>query len=705
VSLRTWSFAIGIFAFLACPLGAGAQTRSQTCSGLVAPSPSGSGAKKGASTRGTGSHGIDLANLDRSVSPCKDFYDFANGGWIKSHKIPAAYPSWGNFNELAQHNQEILRKILDQEAAARAKARPGSDDRKLGDFYTSCMNTKAIDAAGTKPLRPEFHRIAAIRNLAQLQAEVARLQGMGVGVLFRFGSRQDFKNSTQEIANASQGGLGLPDRADYLKQNPHAKQLREKYVAHITRTFELLGDPAARAAAEAKTVMKIETSLAEASMTRVERRNPDKTYHKMDAAQVQSLTPHFSWKRYFTDLGYPSIATINVSQPKFFQALDHNLAALPLSDWKTYLRWHLIDAMAPSLSQPFVNENFSFYSALTGAKKIRPRWLVCVRSTDRHLGMALGRKYVERAFPPAAKAAALKMVHNLIDTLRDDIQTLPWMDAATRKAALYKLDKMMIKVGYPDHWRSYAAYHVVAGPYVENVIRGDRFSFHRNLARIGKPVDRARWGMTPPTVNAYYNPSMNEIVFPAGILQPPFFDPKADDALNYGGIGAVIGHEMTHGFDDHGSKFDANGNLKNWWTPQDLRNFHARAECVAKQFSTYVAIGNVHENGHLVLGESIADLGGLTIAYKAFAKTPEFRSHEKIHGFTPQQRFFLAFARIWAGKQRPQFIRLMVKVNPHPLGRYRTIGPLSNMDQFAHAFHCHGKDTMVRPAADRCKIW
>ncbi len=707
MSLRSMTLGLMLAAFAACPVAAQAQSGSETCAGLVSPNPSGSSSgKQSDSGPGTGAHGLDLANLDRSVSPCKDFYDFASGGWIKTHQIPAAYPSWGNFNELAQHNQEILRKILDQESADRAKAKPGSNDQKLGNFYASCMNTAAIDAAGTKPLEPELRRIAAIHTLDGIEAEAARMQNIGAGALFGFRSVQDRKNSTQEIADAFQGGLGLPDRDDYLKEDAHSKELREKYLAHVAKMFELLGDPADRAAAEAKTVMTIETSLAEVSMTRVEQRDPDSTYHKMDTAQFQALTPHFSWKRYFTDRGFPGIDTINVSQPKFFQGLDHELASQPLSAWKTYLRWHLIHAMAPDLSTQFVEANFDFYGrTLTGARQLLPRWQLCVRSTDRHLGEALGQKYVARAFPPEAKAAALKMVHNLISTLHDDLETLSWMDQKTRDAAIHKLDKIMIKVGYPDHWRDYSAYHVVAGPYVDNIIRGNEFATHINLARIGKPVDRSLWGMTPPTVNAYYNPSMNEIVFPAGILQPPFFDPKADDALNYGGIGAVIGHEMTHGFDDEGSKFDANGNLKNWWTPEDLANFHQRAECVANQFDTYVAVDNLHENGHLVLGESIADLGGVTIAYKAFEKTPEFRSHKKIQGFTPQQRFFLAFARIWTGKERPAFVRLMVKINPHPLGRYRTVGPLSNLEQFAKAFGCHGNDTMVRPVADRCKIW
>ncbi len=703
-------FALILAAFFALPLAARAQSGQETCTAYLAPAGFGAGvkmkAKKGKSGPGTGTHGLNLANFDRSVSPCKDFYDFAAGGWIKTHQIPPAYPSWGLFSELAQKNQRVLRQILDREAANRAKALPGSNDQKLGDYYASCLNTQQIDAGGAKPIQPELRRIEAIANMAELEAEAARLQAMGARVLFNFGSTQDYKNSSQEIANLFQGGLGMPDRDDYLSDNSHATKLREEYEAHVAKMFGLLGDPATRAAAEAKTVLMVETQLAQDSMSRVEERNPENRYHKMDLAQVQALTPHFSWKRYLVDVGFPSISTINVSQPKFFAGLDANLAKLPLADWKIYLRWQLVHAFAPDLSTPFVDANFAFYGqALTGAREIQPRWRRCVEATNRQLGMALGQKYVAQAFPPSAKAAALKMVHNIMNALRADLATLPWMSPATRAAALDKLNHMMIKIGYPEHWLNYSAYHVVSGPYVENVIRGNQFEFHRVLARVGKPVNRSRWGMTPPTVNAYYNPSMNEIVFPAGILQPPFFDPKADDALNYGGIGAVIGHEMTHGFDDEGSKFDAYGNLKNWWTPQDRLNFRARAECIANQFDTYVAVGNLHENGHLVLGESIADLGGLTLAYKAFEKTPEFRSHKRIQGFTPQQRFFLAFARIWTEKERPQFVRLMVKINPHPIGRYRVIGPLSNMDEFSRAFGCHGNELMVRPPADRCKIW
>ncbi len=704
-SLRSATFGFLLLALAAWPAAARAQTNSPTCLGLELASPGGASAK-GQSSAATSAHGLNPADFDRSVSPCQDFFDFTNGGWIKAHPIPAAFPAWNLFSELAMRNRAVLRQILDQEAAGRAKAAPGSNDRKLGDFYASCMNTAAIDAAGIRPLQPELRRIEAIRNLGELEAEVARLQEMGAGVVFGFRSEQDFKNSTQEIANAAQGGLGLPDRDDYLKTDPHSVELRQEYVAHMTRMFGLLGDPAPRAAAEAKAVMALETQLAQASMTNVERRNPDNVYHKMALTEFQALTPHFSWKRYLAGVGLPGVASLNVSQPKFFEALDHDLATVPLSEWKTYLRWHLVHALAPDLSTPFVDENFAFYGrTLTGAQQIQPRWQRCVQAADQHLGEALGQKYVARTFPPSAKAAALKMVHNLIAILRADIETLPWMQPATRQAALHKLDKMAIKIGYPDRWRSYAAYRVVAGPYVENIVAGDKFSFHRDLARIGKPVNRARWGMTPPTVNAYYNPSMNEIVFPAGILQPPFFDPQADDALNYGGIGAVIGHEMTHGFDDEGSKFDASGNLHNWWTPADLTNFHARAQCVAHQFDTYVAIGNVHENGQLVLGESIADLGGLTIAYRAFEQTPEFKAGKRIQGFTPQQRFFLAFGRIWEGEERPQYVRLMAKINPHPLGRYRVMGPLSNMEPFAQAFGCHGKDAMVRPPADQCKIW
>lgn len=648
--------------------------------------------------------GIDVSNLDASVSACVNFNQYANGGWMARNPIPAEYPSWGTFVELTERNREALHQILD-EAAKNSHAPKGSDEQKIGDFYASCMDTSRIESEGAKPLQPEFDRIESIHELAGLEAEMARLQGHGVRALFHFMSQQDRKDSTQVIGAAVQGGLGLPDRDYYTKTDDKSKQIRDEYVKHVTNLFELLGDDATKAGEEAKTVMEIETKLAEASMTRVERRDPDATYHKMDRAQLQARTPNFSWDGYFQNLGYPVIKEINLSQPKFFEEANRLLAAMPLENWNTYLRWQVIDAAAPSLSETFVQEDFNFHQrVLQGTKEIQPRWKRCVAATDRHLGFALGKIYVERNFPPEAKARADKMVHYLMAALREDLETLPWMGPETRKAAIAKLEAFTPKIGYPDKWRDYSAYQVDRGPYIENVLRGDLFEFHRDLNKIGKPVDRTEWGMTPPTVNAYYNPMQNEIVFPAGILQPPFFDPKADDAVNYGGIGAVIGHEMTHGFDDQGRKFDAQGNLKNWWTPEDLKNYQQRAECVEKQFDNYLVVENLHENGKLVLGESIADLGGLTIAFKAFEKSLEGKPRpQSIDEFSPQQRFFLAWGHTWATNARPEYERMMVTTNPHPVGRFRAIGAPSNMPAFADAFSCKSGDPMVR--SDRCVIW
>jgi putative endopeptidase len=650
--------------------------------------------------------GIDTADMDRSASACRSFYRYANGGWLKANPIPPEYPYWGTFQILREHNQEVLRKIL-EEAAADRGAVPDSDVRKLGDFYGSCMDEARVESDGAKPLAAELARIAAISDLGQLQDEVARLQTFGVGVLFNFGSQQDRKDSTQVIAGAYQGGLGLPDRDYYTKTDDKSKDLRGKYAAHVQRMFELLGDDSAKAQAEAGTVMEIETKLAEASMTRVERRDPDKTYHRMDVDGIAKLTPGFSWTRYFSDVGAPPLGAVNVGQPKFFEALGRDLAAVPVSDWKTYLRWHLIHSAAPALSSDFVDADFDFYGhTLNGTEKNLPRWKRCVQAADGYLGFALGRLYVRRVFPPEAKKAADKMVHNLIAALREDLKTLPWMGPETRKAALAKLDAFHPKIGYPDKWRDYSAYRVDRGPYVENVLRGELFEFHRDLAKIGKPVDRSEWGMTPPTVNAYYNPPKNEIVFPAGILQPPFFDAKADAAVNYGGIGAVIGHEMTHGFDDQGRKFDAHGNLHDWWTPQDEKNFEERAHCVEKQFDSYEVQPGLHENGKLVLGESIADLGGLTIAHKAYELSLRGKpAPAPIDGLTADQRFFLAWAHVWASNDRPEFERLLVNTNPHPLGRFRAIGAPSNMPAFSRAFGCKAGDPMDHSGAELCQIW
>jgi putative endopeptidase len=650
-------------------------------------------------------HGVDLTILDKTCKPCEDFYHYASGEWLAKNPVPAAYPSWGRFNELAERNRELLHQILEG-AAANTNAPPGSNERKIGDFYASCMDEKQINAAGAKPLDAEIVRIDGIRSTVELEAEIARLQGMGVSVLFEFGSTQDAKNSSEVIGGADQGGLGLPDRDYYTKTDDKSKQLRQQYEEHVAKMLALAGDGDAKAAAEAKAIAELETKLAGASLTRVERRDPEKTYHKMNRSDLRALTPNWSWDNYFMEIGYTNIDFVDVSAPKFFETMSQAFKDTPLETWKTYLRWHLVNSTAPYLSEPFVDEDFNFKGrVLQGTKELLPRWKRCVSATDRQLGEALGQIYAQKYFPPEAKARALEMVNHLIDALHDDLQTLPWMGPATRKQALAKLAAFTRKIGYPDKWRDYSAYAVDRGPYALNQMRGAQFEFKRDLNKIGKPVDRTEWGMSPPTVNAYYSPEMNEIVFPAGILQPPFFDPNADDASNYGGMGAVIGHEMTHGFDDEGRKFDAQGNLRDWWTPEDEKNFNERAACVEKQFDSYVVQDDIHENGKLVLGESIADLGGLNLAYRALQKAEKRKKPALIGGFTPDQRFYLAFAQIWASNDRPEFERLMVNTNPHPLARFRAIAAPSNMQEFARAFDCKEGAAMARPSAIRCQIW
>ena len=651
------------------------------------------------------SHGVELTILDKTCKPCEDFYHYASGEWLAKNPVPAAYPSWGRFNELAERNRELLHQILEG-AAANTKASPGSNEQKIGDFYASCMDEKQVNAAGAKPLDAEFARIDGVRSTRELQEEIARLQGMGVGALFDFGSTQDEKNSSQVIGGADQGGLGLPDRDYYTKTDDKSKQIRQQYEEHVAKMLALAGDDDAKAATEAKAIVELETKLADASLTRVERRDPEKTYHKMSRSDLRTLTPNWSWEDYFQEIGYTNIDSVDVSAPKFFETVSQALKETPLETWKTYLRWHLVNSTAPYLSDPFVDENFNFNGrVLQGTKELLPRWKRCVSATDRQLGEALGQIYTQKYFPPAAKARALEMVNHLIGALHDDLQTLPWMSPATRKQALAKLATFTRKIGYPDKWRDYSAYSVDRGPYALNQMRGSQFEFKRDLNKIGKPVDRTEWGMTPPTVNAYYSPEMNEIVFPAGILQPPFFDMNADDASNYGAMGAVIGHEMTHGFDDEGRKFDAQGNLRDWWTPEDEKNFNERAACVEKQFDSYVVQDDIHENGKLVLGESIADLGGLNLAYRALQKAEKGKKPALIGGLTADQRFFLSFAQIWSSNDRPEFERLMVNTNPHPLARFRAIAAPSNMPEFARAFDCKEGDAMARPSAIRCQIW
>jgi len=647
-------------------------------------------------------HGIFPADMDTTASPCQDFHQFADGGWLRSHPIPAAFARWGTFSVLGDRNREILRKILEEAGAGKEAA--GSDGQKIGNFYAACMDEAKVEADGARPISPEIDRIEKISDAGSLAAEVARLHERGVNALFGFGSQQDRKNSEEVIVAAVQGGIGLPDRDYYLKDDEKTRKIRDQYSAHVAKMMELLGDEPARAAAEAKDILGIETLLAQASMTRVERRDPGATYHRMTLAAVRDLAPDFEWKAYWESIGAPPSA-VNVAQPDFLRGMAKDLRDIPLARWKTYLRWRLLDAAAPSLSSKFVDEDFDFNGrTLNGTKELLPRWKRCVSATDAQLGFALGRKYAETAFPPASKARADELVRNLIAALRDDLATLPWMGEATRKAALVKLAAFTPKIGYPDKARDYSAYRVGRESHAANVLAGNLFEFHRDLAKVGKPLDRSEWAITPPTVNAYYSPPRNEIVFPAGILQPPFFDGEADDAVNYGAIGAVIGHEMTHGFDDQGRKFDAHGNLRDWWSDEDRKNYEQRAACVEKQFDGYVVEEGLHENGKLVLGESIADLGGLALAWRAFQKSLEGKPEPpSIDGFTAAQRFFLGYARVWAENDRPEYARVKVATDPHPLDRFRAIAAPSNLPEFTKAFGCKAGDAMVR--ADRCLIW
>jgi putative endopeptidase len=652
------------------------------------------------------SWGVDLANLDRAGSPCGDFYQYAVGGWLKSHPIPPAYPRWGQFNEINQRNEDIQRKLLEKFAADR-HAVAGSNIQKLGDFYAAGMDEVAIERTGLTPLQPMLKRIDALKSIDELGALAAELQLAGVGALFDIGSGPDEKNSDMVIAQLSQGGLGLPDRDYYTKTDDNSKKTRDQYVEHVARMLTLGGTPAATAEADARQVLDVETKLAQASKTRVQLRDPEGNYHKMSFADAEKLAPHVGWPRFLEGVGLNGETVVNVGQPEYFQALDQTLASVPLATWKIYLRWHVLHSFAPYLHKQFVDENFKFYSQqLQGTKALLPRWKRVLSATNGALGFALGQEFVKVAFPPHAKARALAMVNNLRKALHDDIERLDWMGPETKVQAQAKLAAIVEKIGYPDKWRDYSALHIDRKSYVANVIAGNRFEAHRELRKIGHPPDRTEWGMTPQTVNAYYDPNMNEIVFPAGILQPPFFSDKAEDAVNYGGIGAVIGHEMTHGFDDQGSQYDAKGNLRNWWTKQDRDRFEARATCVANEYEGFFIEPNVHLQGHLVMGESIADLGGLTLAWYAWQKSLEGQQPPPDRdGFTAAQRFFLSYGQIWAMNARPEYARMMATVDPHPPPKFRVNGTVSNMPQFWQAWGCKAGETMERAGKDQCAIW
>ncbi|HJQ36268.1 MAG TPA: M13 family metallopeptidase [Thermoanaerobaculia bacterium] len=653
-----------------------------------------------------GPHGFDLRQIDRSVSPCDDFYEYSVGGWIKAHPLPATYARFGRFEEVAERNRDTLRAIL--EASAKdAKAESGSNTQKVGDFWSACMNESAIEAQGVTPIKAELDRIDAINSRGDVVAEIHRQQQRGIAPLFRFSAQNDFKKSNTIIATVSQGGLGLPDRDYYLRDDDKFRTTRKQYTDHIAKMFELAGSDRARAAADADRVLALEEQLARASMARVEMRKPENVYHLIPVSDLQSIAPLLDWPRFFSSISLDDLRSLNVSQPEFFKEANRLLAEAPVESWKAYLRWNLIDSAAPLLSSAFVNEDFAFRGqTLSGQRQLQPRWQRCVRAADTTIGEILGQEYVKRAFTPEAKEKMNALIDNLIAALREDLPKLSWMGPQTKTAALAKLEAFRRRIGYPDKWIDYSSLNVARDSYASNVFAAQAFRVRRAAGRVNKPDDPNEWGFfTPATVNAGYNPARNDITFPAGILQPPFYDPAADDAYNYGGIGTVIGHEMTHGFDDQGAKFDALGNLRNWWSDEDLKNFQARSECIASQYGEYVVEENLKLQGNLVTGEAIADLGGATLALRAYQKSLVGKDRKAIDGFTPEQRFFLGFAQVWGQTMAAEEGRRRALTDPHAPGPARVNLTVQNMPEFQDAWNCPQGAKMTREEGKRCNIW
>ena len=652
----------------------------------------------------TNDHGLDRRNLDTSVSPCADFYQYANGGWMARNPIPADQSSWSIGTEMRERNYVLLRQILDEAAAANAPA--GTNKQKVGDFWRTAMDTAKIEKDGKAPLDGDLRRIAALGSVDDVAAYVRGQLRDGSDAVFGLGVLQDLKDTNRYIVYAVQGGLGLPDRDYYTRTDAESAKLRDQYVAHVAAMMQLLGDVPEAAQAAAKEILALETRLANASLTNVELRDPANYYNLKSPAEADALTSRFSWTALFKDIGLPKIETFSFAHPKFFAEMNTTLGEVPLSTWKSYLRWHRVHESAPYLSDAFVEANFDFFGrTLQGTRELRPRWKRAIDTTSESLGEALGEVYVERAFPPATKKRADEMIENLRKVIGSRIAALEWMSETTRKQALAKLATFVSKIGYPDKWRDYSTLTVGKQSYLANVQAAAAFETRRGFNKIGKPIDHSEWGMSPQTINAYYNPLLNEIVFPAAIMQPPLFDGNADDAINYGAMGSVIGHEFMHGFDDQGSRFDAQGNMKSWWTDEDRKNFESRTKKLVDQYGGYVAVEDLHVNGQLTLGENIGDFSGLTVAYHALQAALAGKPRQMIDGFTPEQRFFLAFAQGWRRNARPEALKLQVNTDPHSPSKYRVLGPVANMPEFAAAFNCKEGDPMVRPAADRAVIW
>jgi putative endopeptidase len=654
----------------------------------------------------TAPQGIETGDLDRTAKPCDDFYAFSNGTWRAQNPIPASMDRWSRRWKAGEDNKDQLRKILD-EVSAMPEQPKGSTSQLTGDFYAACVNVKAVDAAGITPLKPYLDRIDGIDDPASLQKELRELHAMGVMVPFSVSSAQNVHSPTDVIADVGAGGLGLPDRDYYVKTEKRFADARAGYLVYVARIFTLSGASESEAAAAAKLVMEIETALAKASLDNVALRDPHATDHIIDLNALEKMTRHFDWSAYF-DNAHLKSGAINVDQPDFMAEVERQLVSTPIAEWRTYLRWQLLNSSADMLSQPYVDAHFGFYQKqLAGVGELKPRETRCAEQTDALLGEALGQEYVKRYFPPEAKQRAKEMVTNILSAMRETIDGVDWMSPATKQKALQKLATFQVKIGYPDKWKDYSSVKISRDDYFEDTVAAGRFQVADDWSTIGKPVNRGRWGMTPPTSNAYYNPVMNEIVFPAGILQPPAFSMKYSDAVNYGAIGVVIGHEISHGFDDQGAQFDSVGKLNNWWTPDDLEKFHAKTACVVKQFDGFRIDGpdDIHINGKLVLGESIGDLAGLRIAYRAFKKTAQGQSDEKIDGFTPDQQFFIAWGQFRGDETRIETQKLMVQGDPHPVAKYRVLGPMSNFPPFAAAFECKAGSPMTRPDQDRCVVW
>jgi putative endopeptidase len=648
--------------------------------------------------------GLDVNAMDKTADPCVDFYQYSCGGWMTHNPIPADQPRWSVYGKLGQDNQRYLWGILD----GLAKNTEGRNARqaKVGDYFAACMNEDAVEKLGMEPLKPHLAAIDAMKSVRELPALLARLQSATAsgGLFFSFGSSQDFADSSKVIAFATAGGLGLPDRDYYLKTEDKSREIRDQYMAHVARMFGLLGDNTEAAKRNAAKVMEIETALAKASLTRVDKRDPYKLFHKMDGKALKALTPTFDWAGYLQTVGKAQLNTFNVTEPEFFKAFEALLKNAPLEDVKTYLRWHVANATAPHLSSPFVKADFEFFSkTLRGVPEQKPRWKRCVALVDGQLGEALGQEFVTRAFSADLKSKSLRMTKQIEKAMEDDLKQLPWMSAATKKKALEKLRTVVNKIGYPDKWRDYSALTVKRDDYFGNVERGNLFEGKRDLAKIGKPLDRKEWAMTPPTVNAYYNAQMNDINFPAGVLQPPLFDPKMDDAPNYGNTGGTIGHELTHGFDDEGRQFDAKGNLKDWWTEKDAKEFNERAQCIVDQYAKYTIVDDIKINSKLTLGEDIADLGGLVLAWMAWQTEIAGKKLEPRDGLKPEQRFFVGYAQWACENNRPEDLRDRALTNPHSPGKYRVNGLVVNMLEFAKAFSCKAGQPMVNEKP--CRVW